>query len=307
MGQWIDRREFLGAGAAAALVPSVLGAAAPSGQSPAARRMKIAVKYGMIGGGGSALEKFEILRRAGFDGVEVDSPGSVDIDELLKARDMAGIVVPGVVDSVHWQKTLGDADANVRGESRRALETALRECKSLGGTSVLLVPAVVNQSISYDAAYERSQAEIARVLPLAAELQVHIAIENVWNNFLLSPLEAARYTDELNSPWIGWHFDPGNIVNYGWPEQWIRILGKRILKLDVKEFSRRKRDEQGLWKGFDVEIGEGDCDWTAIRKALDEVGYTDSGGWACAEVRGGDEARLRDLAQRMNRVLGNTQ
>jgi hexulose-6-phosphate isomerase len=157
--------------------------------------------------------------------------------------------------------------------------------------------------MSYDDAYQRSQAEIRKVLPLAQELNVRIAIENVWNKFLLSPLEAARYTDDFQSDFIGWQFDIGNIVNDGWPEQWIRILGKRILKLDVKEFSRKKRDNEGLWKGFDCEIGEGDIDWKAVRAALHDIGYDNGRNWAAAEVGGGDEKRLKDVCDRMDRCL----
>ena len=167
------------------------------------------------------------------------------------------------------------------------METAIRDCARYGGSTVLLVPAVVSKEVSYRDAYERSQAEIRKVLPLAKELGVKIALENVWNNFLLSPLEAARYVDEFESEWIGWYFDVGNVVNYGWPEQWVEVLGERILKLDVKEFSRTKRNDEGLWKGFGVKLLEGDCDWPAVMKALDGVGYE---GWATAELAGGDAA-----------------
>jgi hexulose-6-phosphate isomerase len=140
--------------------------------------------------------------------------------------------------------------------------------------------------------------------PLAAELGIRIAFENVWNNFLLSPLEAARYSDELqrgvDRPVFGWHFDIGNIVNYGWPEHWIEALGPRILKLDVKEFSRKRRDDEGLWKGFGVEIGEGDVGWDRVRAALRRIGYR---GWAAAEVGGGGPERLADIARRMDTVF----
>jgi hexulose-6-phosphate isomerase len=102
---------------------------------------------------------------------------------------------------------------------------------------------------------------------------------------------------------LGWYFDIGNIVNYGWPEHWIRTLGARILKLDVKEFSRKKRNDEGLWKGFNVEIGEGDVDWKAVGAALVEIGYS---GWASAEVGGGDAARLKDIATRMDGVLNES-
>jgi hexulose-6-phosphate isomerase len=293
----MNRRAFLAA-SAAALGAMTLPRAASQDSRP---RIRKAVKIGMVHGNAPLLDKFRSLKKLGYDGVELDSPSGLDPAEVLRARDETGLAIPGVVDSVHWTKTLGDPDPAVRAEGRAALETALRDCRRFGGSSVLLVPAVVNAGISYADAWDRSQAEIARVLPLAAELGVAIALENVWNQFLLSPLEAARYVDAFGSPWIGWHFDVGNVVTFGWPEQWIRILGARIKKLDVKEFSRKKRDEQGLWKGFDVEIGDGDCDWPAVRKALAETGWS---GWATAEVRGGDEKRLADVLDRMNRVLG---
>ncbi|MEX1055351.1 MAG: sugar phosphate isomerase/epimerase family protein, partial [Rhodothermales bacterium] len=191
-------------------------------------------------------------------------------------------------------------DATVRANGVAALRTALRDAQAYGASTVLLVPAVVNKTVSYDDAYVRSQVEIRKVLPEAEELGVRIAIENVWNQFLLSPLEFARYIDEFDSEWIGAYFDIGNIVNYGWPEQWIRVLGPRILKLDVKEFSRKKRDEEGLWAGFDVQLGEGDVDWPAVMKALEDIQYS---GWATAEIPGGDRTRLNDIAGRMDKIL----
>lgn len=294
-----DRRQVLSAGAAlgASLVLPLDAVGTPA---PAPRKLKKSLKFGMIGEGATLLEKFRIARGAGFDGVELDSPSDLDLDEALAASAATGLALPGVVDSVHWRQTLGDADASVRAAGRAGLETALRDCKKLGGTSVLLVPAVVSPAVSYDAAWERSIAEVKQVLPLAAELGVQVLFENVWNGFLLSPLEAARYVDAFESPWVGWYFDIGNVVNFGWPEQWIAILGQRIKKLDVKEYSRKRRDEEGLWKGFQVEIGEGDCGWPAVMKALDAIGYE---GWASAEVQGGDAARLTDIARRMDRVF----
>ena len=159
---------------------------------------------------------------------------------------------------------------------------------------------IVNQEISYADAYKRTQDEIRKALPLAAELGIKIAFENVWNMFLLSPLEMAKYIDEFESPWVGSYFDIGNIVNYGWPEQWIRILGKRILKLDVKEYSRKIRDKEGPGAGFKAELGEGDVDWPAVLAALDEIGYR---GWGTAEVAGGDRERLAEVSRRMDQVL----
>lgn len=291
-----DRRALLRGG-------GVLALAAWSGawQAPAARpKLRKACMLYMCSGGKTLREKFEILKRAGFEGVELDSPTPIPREEILAARDATGLAVCGVVDSVHWRQSLADSDESVRAQAVAALETALRDCHAFGGESVLLVPAIVNKRVSYAQAYERSQAELRKVLPLAAELRVKIGIENVWNDFLLSPLEAARYVDELESPWVGWHLDCGNVVTYGHAEQWVRILGKRLVKLHVKDFSRKRRDAEGLWKGFDVALGEGDVDWKAVVAALDEVGFN---GWASAEVAAGDEGHLRDVVARMDRLL----
>src|SRR5690606_21782260 len=136
-----------------------------------------------------------------------------------------------------------------------------------GARSVTIVPAVVDAQTSYADAYARSQTQIRAVLPLAEELGITLAVKNVWNHFLLSPLEAARYIDEFQSDAIRWCFDIGNIVNIGWPADWIRTLGRRIARLDVKDFSRSMRDQKGPRQGFEVEIGDGDADWPAVRAA----------------------------------------
>ncbi|UCD76211.1 MAG: sugar phosphate isomerase/epimerase [Phycisphaerales bacterium] len=309
MDRSFTRRDFIRTGGgviAAASLGVVEGvgrrAAMADVQTVPAKKRSIrkAIKLGMVAGELTLLEKFTLVKDLGFDGIEPDSPNNLDPDELITARDATGLVIHGVVDSVHWRDTLSHPDSEVRARGLRGLETALRDAQLYGASTVLLVPAVVNEHVSYADAYTRSQAEIRKILPLAEELGIKIAIENVWNNFLLSPLEAARYVDELESPNVGWYFDVGNIVNYGWPEQWVRILGKRILKLDIKEFSRSKRNDEGLWKGFSVELLEGDCNWPEVMKALDEIGYD---GWATAEVGGGGAERLADIAERMDRIF----
>lgn len=300
-----DRRDFLYTcagtiGAAAFAGPIALA----TSRTPVItkRSLKKSLKYNMVKEGTTILEKFQLLKELGFDGVELDAPSTLDQDEVLAAKAETGLEIPGVIDSVHWRDTLSHPDSEVRDRGRKGLETALHDCKIYGGTTALLVPAVVNKEVSYDDAYHRSQEEIRKVLPLAQELNIKIAIENVWNSFLLSPMEAARYIDEFESDHIGWYFDVGNIVNYGWPEQWIRILGSRILKLDIKEFSRAKRNDEGLWKGFGVKLLEGDCDWPAVMTALDEIGYE---GWGSAEVGGGGRERLLDISQRMDRIFAS--
>jgi hexulose-6-phosphate isomerase len=303
----MNRRDFLqtgvGALALAALALGALAAEADTAATAAAskRNIRKGIMWGTVGVKGSVLEKMKAIKEAGFEGTEMMS--HMDQDEVLRARDETGLVIPSVCDRDHWGKPLSHPDPKVRAEGLEALKQTLRDGKRYGASSVLLVPAVVDKQVSYADAYTRSQAEIRKAVPLAEELGVKIAIENVWNQFLLSPLEAARYVDEFHSPAVGWHFDVGNILNYGWPEQWIRILGPRIQKLHIKEFSRKKRDEQGLWKGFDVPLLEGDNDWPAVLKALDEVGYH---GWAITEQGGGDSpAGLKDLCQRLEKILAS--
>jgi L-ribulose-5-phosphate 3-epimerase len=300
-----SRREFL---SQSALAVSAFAATAASAQVPAAEPASVRPKrpwkkgfYGKVNGA-TILEQFKILKEAGFDGLEINAP-SGKTDEYLAAFKETGIQCEGVVDAVHWNITLSDPDATKRNTAVEMLKKAIRECKALGGTSVLLVPAVVSKGVSYDDAYKRSQEEIRKAIPVAEETGVKIAIENVWNSFLLSPMEAARYVDEFQSPWVGWHFDIGNIINYGWPEQWIKILGKRIIKLHIKEYSLKKRDAQGPRAGFGVQLLEGDNDWPAIMKALDDVGY--SGGWATAEVGGGDLEKMKDISARLDRILAS--
>lgn len=301
----LDRRCFLGAVGAAvagsAVAPSLHAAETPE---PTPQPFRKAVKIGMVRAGQTLEEKFRILKELGFDGVELDAPSDRTTDEVLRARDATGLVVHGVVDSVHWKPThvLSSPDPAVRRAGVEQLQAAIRAAHSYGATSVLLVPAVVNKEVSYAEAYTRSQAAIREALPLAGELKIHILIENVWNNFLLSPMEMARYLDELESPWMGSYFDVGNIVLYGWPEQWIRTLGKRIKKLDIKEYSREVAQTQGTRKGFGVELLEGDCDWPSVLAALREIGFE---GWGTAEIPGGDRDRLAEIARRMNRIFAS--
>lgn len=299
----LDRRDFIkvaGVTAGALAATGVLTGDLLAGGGEVRAPIRKAVKIGMVGEGETLLDKFRLVKELGFDGIELDSPNGLSLEEVIAARDESGLPIHGVVDSVHWGKPLSHPDAKVRDEGRAGLETALRDAKAYGASSVLLVPAVVNRDISYADAYRRSQEEIRKVLPLAEELGIKIAFENVWNGFLLSPLEAARYVDEFESASVGWYFDVGNIVNFGWPHHWIEVLGPRILKLDIKEFSRKRRNDEGLWKGFGVEIGDGDCDWPQVRAALDAIGFA---GWATAEVGGGKRDRLADIAARMDRVL----
>lgn len=298
-----DRRQALSISTlalAGAALAGCAGSGARAAAKPGRRRLRKALGIGMIGAGETLLDKFQLARACGFEGIEMDGPSGNRHEDVLAARDATGLAIPSVVDSVHWSHSLGDPDPAERKLGREGLEAALRDAHAYGASSVLLVPAVVDKTRPYDLAWRHSIAEIRATVPLAKELGVKIAVENVWNNFLLSPLEANRYLDEIDSEQVGWHLDLGNLLIYGWPEQWARILGPRVLQLHIKEYSRAKLDAEGRWNGFAVELADGDNDWPAIMQALDDIGYD---GWAIAEVGGGDEARLRDVSARMDRCF----
>lgn len=276
----MKRRDFIKlgtagvAGMAATGIPFSQGKAEPRplGDSTGGVRKKAMMLSTFKPKGDLALvRKFQLLKDAGFDGVE--PPSGLERDEVVRARDETGLEIPSVVVATHWAQPLSHPDPAVREAGLDGIKIALEDAEAYGAGAILLVPGVVNAEVSYDAAYRRSQLEIRKVIPMAEDRGVTIAIENVWNQFLLSPLEASRYIDEFESPQIGWYLDVGNLLNYGWPEHWIRILGERIKRVHVKEFSRQKRDKEGLWAGFRVNLTEGDNDWAAIMKAFREIGY----------------------------------
>jgi L-ribulose-5-phosphate 3-epimerase len=316
----MNRRTFLSSSAAlAALAPAGIRAAekkkksaAPAATAaarpsrPAPRAHKKGLMLNTFGGPTasklSLREKFQMLRDAGFHGVEVNS--AMNQTEVLAARDAAGLQIPSVVCATHWAKPLTHPSANEREVGLEGLRQALRDAKEYGAKSVLLVPGVVNKDVSYADAYTRSAAEIRKAIPLAESLGVIIAIENVWNGFLLSPLEAASYVDQFKSPLVRWHFDVGNIVNFGWPHHWIHALGSRIVAVHVKEFSRKLRDEKGPRAGFDAELLTGDSDWPEVMAALDKTNYT---GWLITEQRRpqgmNDAEYLSHLSEKLDQIL----
>lgn len=311
----MTRREFHGI-AAGGVAASVVGAGLAAGVSGPAigqpdgakakpkRTLRKAVMVGMIGEGKTWEDKLKAAKDAGFEGVEGDSP-SPEVGALLDAAAKVGMVVHGMVNSAHWSLPLNVPDDAAGKKAEEALATCLRDAKKAGSTSILLVPGVVSDKLPYDECWKLSTERIARAIPLAKELGVAVAIENVWNQFLLSPMEAARYVDGFGDEIVRWHFDIGNVINFGYPEQWIKILGKRIAKLHIKDFSRKKRNDEGLWKGFSVELGEGDAGWARVVAALDEIGYSTSaeGRWATAEVGGGDAKRLKQVSAQMDTLF----
>lgn len=286
----IDRRSFLSASVA------TLAASTLTQRTRADKPTPVPWKRAFMLGGvssGPVLPHFELLKEAGFQGVELVSPNRLDRAEVLEARHKTGLVIHGVSGSRHWRDTLSDPDPAVVDRGLSAIRQEMDDCQAYGGTTVLVVPAVVTPKVSYRDAYTRSQAAIRALIPDAEKHGVKIAIEEVWNKFLLSSVELARYVDEFQSPWVGAYFDVGNVVEYGYPQEWIRELGKRILKIHIKEYKKEKR--------FGYPLGEGEIDWPAVRQALLDVGYE---GWITAEVGFGDLEKLKDVVRRMDKVLG---
>ena len=292
----LDRRAFLqttGALAAAAAVRPQGTAAAAAAGTP-----KKAVYAGMLPKQLAWRARFQLAREVGFAGVEVSTITDAAVAEEVKAAAVAsGLVIHSVMNDAHWQYPLSSADPAVVGKSVAGMEASLKNAKLWGADSVLLVPAVVDAGTAYKDAWARSQKVIKeRILPLAQELKIVVGIEEVWNKFLLSPLEMARYVDELGSPWAKAYLDVGNMIFYGFPQDWVRTLGPRISRIHIKDFKLDRDKGQFFWKN----LGEGDVDWVAVRTALGEVGYD---GWITTEIDGGDAAYLKDVVARFDRFL----
>jgi hexulose-6-phosphate isomerase len=287
----LGRREFLSSLALMSAAAAFRPRAARAQQAKRAK-LRLAFKYDMIKIKGSAEDKLNLAKKLGMEGVEVDSPSAFNKDELKAASKKTGVKIHGVIDSVHWRDTLSDPDEAVRARGTAALRGAIEDAAFFEADTVLLVPGVVKDSVTYEQCYERSQAEIKKVLPLAAERKIKICIETVGNNFITRPEQMISFVNDLASPWAGAYFDCSNMIRHGVSSaEWIRRLGKMMVKFDFKGFSKTKGR---------VPIGEGDEDWPEVLKALAEIGYD---GWATSEVSGGGEAELADIAARMKRVL----
>jgi len=288
----IDRREFLGAGLLAAA-----GALAPRAARAAGAPRK-AVLISMLPKELSYPDRFKMAVDAGFAGIEMRTvPDPKEAEEIRAASAGSGLRIHSVMNADHWTYPLSSSDAVVVNKSVAGMETSLRNAKLWGADTVLLVPAVVNPETAYRDAWTRSQQVIReRILPLAQELKVVVAVEEVWNKFLLSPIEFARYVDELASPWVKAYFDVGNVVFYGYPQDWVRTLGPRIAKVHLKDFQLDRPGGRFAWKN----LGEGDIDWVEVRRAFDAIGYD---GWMTTEINGGDAAYLKDVVARFDRFL----
>jgi hexulose-6-phosphate isomerase len=297
----MNRRSFLKAtaGAAAATAfPSHAQAPAPK------RNLRKAIMYSTIGVKGTVLAKFRAMKEAGYEGVE--PMGGMNREEVLAAFKETGLKAASVCDHIHWSKTLSSPSEATRKEGYDGLITALQDAHAYGAGSVLLVPGVVAGAIAgrgdstYQECWDRSIAEIKKAIPVAKELGVKISIENVGNNFITKPEQAVEYLDAINSEWVAWHFDIGNVGRIGpAAERWIQVIGKRIFRIHIKDYSA-KPFEQGNPR---PKLLDGDTNWPAVMKALDDIGYT---GWAISEQPGNQAADVesaRDMVQRMDRIF----
>ncbi len=270
---------------------AALAAAPASGRLP----IRKAVLLSMLPRELNYADRFQLARSVGFEEIECPTtPDEREAEEMKNAAAKTKLRIHSVMNMAHWKFPLSSSDPAVVAESMKGLETSLRNAHLWGADTVLLVPAVVNPQTSYRDAWARSQERIRKVIPLAAELKVIIAVEEVWNKFLLSPLEFARYVDDFHSPWVRAYFDVGNVVIHGYPQDWIRTLGKRIIKLHIKDFIFKD-----LTARF-VSLREGEIDWREVYKALQEIGYSGS---ATVELGRGDEAYLREVSRRFDLIL----
>ncbi len=294
MKHLMNRRDLLAVSALAA-VPSL---------SFGATRLPIkkGVLLSMLSPKSTFKDRFQLAKDTGFDAIEAGTAKTVEeAAEIRKASQQTGVRIHSVMNMSHWQYPLSSADRSVVDKSVQGMTTSMEQASMWGAETVLLVPAVVNAQTSYADAWQRSQTEIRKMIPMAEKLKVIIAVEEVWNKFLLSPLEFARYIDDFQSPWVRAYFDVGNVVLYGYPQDWIRTLGKRIVRLHLKDFTFRR--DANLKKNVAdwVNLRDGEIDWKAIHTALKDIGYS---GFATVELGGdGEAAYLKDVSSRFDLIL----
>ena len=254
------------------------------------------------------LEKcFALAKDAGFDGVEValDEKGLISLEstqeDALKVKAMAekaGIELYSVATGLYWAYNYTSENAENRAKAKEITKKQLQVAAWLGCDTILVVPGAVNvafepgsEIVDYDVAYDRALEALKELAPVAEELKVSIAVENVWNKFLLSPLEMRNFIDEVGSKFVGAYFDVGNVIYCGYPQHWIKILGDRIKKVHFKDY----RYSVGGLDGF-VDLLAGDVDYIGVMAAFEKIGYDN---WVTAEM-------LPPYAQYPETILYNT-
>ena len=252
-------------------------------------------------GKGTVADKCKIIKAAGFDGIEPS--GNMDRKEVIDATKANGLVVSSVCTASPGGRPMSNPDAAERQKAVESIILALEDAKAYGTDAILVVPGTVSDSISYDDCWKLTVEGIKKALPTAERLQVNMCVENVWNNFLLSPTEAAYYVDQFNSPYVKFYFDCGNICNYGWPDQWINILGNRIGRIHIKEYDKQIAEKQGRYEGFNVKLTEGDINWTKVMAAIRKNYQSD---WLISEQSTTATLEdMKDLCQRFDKILSS--
>lgn len=248
-----------------------------------------------------------IAKESGFDSIEfnMDLEGAIrpqtsnaEAASIRRLADRAGIELSALSTGVYWATPFTHPDPKVRAHAIELCRHQLRLAQAMGVDAILVVPGVVSPEVPYDTAYERAQDALRTLVPEAEKRKATIAIENVWNKFLLSPLEMRQLIDSLGSDYVGCYFDAGNILDYGFPQHWIAILGRRIRRVHVKDF----RTDIGNIQGFTNPL-QGDLPWLTVRSALEAIGYT---GHITAEVSGYrlfPELGLRHIADTLRAVF----
>jgi len=279
--------------AAATFLPQkdLIGPPAPT--SAQGGRLKKGVLITMLPKQMSYLDRFKLAVDVGFEGIEAQTVADPkEADQIKEASEKAKIRIHSVMNMGHWEWPFSSPNPDDVKRGAERMEASLRNAKLWGADTVLLVPAVVRPDTTIPEAWERSQPHIRKLLPLAEELDVVIGVEPVWNKFLLTPYDTAKYVDEFKSPRLKAYFDVGNVVMYGFPQEWIRTLGERIVKFHLKDFKYETRQ----W----VPLREGSIDWKEVRKAIGEIGFS---GYLTVELPGGDEAYLREVSRRVDMIL----
>ena len=284
----MNRRRFLhhttALLGASALAPT---ASLHAGQFTA--KIRKSLKWGMAQKAAKDMplaEAFKKLRVCGYEGVEPSLLlGHVKVenaDEWIAASKESGLIIDGTV-----------------GGRSEGLEAGIDLTKRLGGDSMLVVLAYP-QDVPLQQTWDSSVARMKEAAVHAEKQGIKVLIENVWNTFLISAYDMARFIDEVGSLWVQVHFDIGNMMRWGVAEHWAQVLGKRSLKIDVKEYDLDRAMNEGMRKGYDKPLGEGSINWPAVRAELAKIDFN---GWAAAEVKAGDWEYLADVAKRMDRVL----
>lgn len=278
----MNRRTFISdvaaAAAASVVLPPVAHAAGLKG------RIRKSLKWGMVKDQSlPVVEAFRKLKACGYEGIEPRVGQKIDVDEWVAASKETGLVI----------------DCMTGGRPFNLVET-VDTLKKLGGDSILsTVP--MDEKKSFAANWDEAVAAFKAAAPHAEKQGIKILIENVWASFLISALDMQRFVDEVGHPYVGVHYDVGNVMRWGVAEHWVQVLGKRIGKLDIKEYDLNVAMKEGMREGFKTPIGEGSVNWSAVRDELEKLEFT---GWAAAEVAAGDWDYLADVARRMDNVLG---